>query len=316
MSCCNPNHSKKHHIELNHLKKSSNLEFSAKLNEETAHDDTMIYIEGGSFLMGSEDDDAHIEDREGPVREEIVESFLIDQTAVTNGSFKQFIDETGYQTEAEIYGWSFVFHLLLSEEVKSQVQNVPAQTPWWCVVAGANWSQPEGPGSSIEDRMDHPVVHVSWNDAMAYCAWSGKRLLNEKEWEYAARGGLIQQRFSWGNELNPDQRHMCNIWQGSFPSENSAEDGYIGTSPVKAFPKNRFGLYGMAGNVWEWCSNNFDWDLDNVDNTSKTVKGGSYLCHDSYCNRYRVAARTSNTIDSSTGNMGFRCAKDIVKKSN
>ncbi|WP_208559842.1 formylglycine-generating enzyme family protein [Marinilactibacillus kalidii] len=270
----------------------------------------MVLIKGGTFLMGSEDADIHVADREGPIREETVSSFYIDPTPVTNAAFSQFISETGYRTEAEQYGWSFVFHLLLSEETQESIKEIPIQSPWWRVVPGATWHHPEGIDSDIETRMDHPVVHVSWNDAQAYCRWAGKRLLHEKEWEYAARGGLLSQRYVWGNELHPQGQHMCNIWQGDFPYTNTAEDGYIGTAPVTAFPPNQYGLYSMAGDVWEWCTNNFDWDLENKDTTVKTVRGGSYLCHDSYCNRYRVAARTSNTIDSSTGNMGFRCAVD------
>jgi formylglycine-generating enzyme required for sulfatase activity len=170
-------------------------------------------------------------------------------------------------------------------------------------VHGATWRAPEGPGSDLDGRLDHPVVHVSWHDAVAYCAWSGKRLLTEAEWEYAARGGLVQKRYPWGDELTPGGRHMCNIWQGQFPVRNTAEDGYRGTAPVDAFEPNGFGLYNVSGNVWEWCAD--PWGGD-----GRVMRGGSYMCHDSYCNRYRVAARTRNTADSSGGNLGFRCARD------
>lgn len=277
---------------------------SSKIN--SANED-MIFLPGGTFLMGSEDDDINPYDGESPIREVKVKPFYIDPTPVTNDQFKKFIEETNYKTEAEVYGWSYVFHLFVSTETAKQVTQTPPNTPWWGVVKGAYWKQPEGPDSSIENRLDHPVVHVSWNDANAYCEWAGKRLLNEKEWEYAARGGLVQKRYPWGDDLTPEGKHMCNIWQGKFPMVNTADDGYKGTSPVKAFPPNNFGLYSVAGNTWEWCANSFS-------NSSKTIRGGSYLCHASYCNRYRVAARTSNTPDSSTGNIGFRCGLSASKE--
>ncbi len=181
----------------------------------------------------------------------------------------------------------------------------------------AYWFQPEGPGSTIDDRMDHPVIHVSWNDAKAFCDWAGKRLPTETEWEYAARGGLEQKKYPWGDELTPNGEHYCNIWQGDFPYKNTEEDGYLGTAPATSFPANGFGLYNVAGNVWEWCedwfTNRSDREIDakQINNqTPKVMRGGSYLCHKSYCNRYRVAARSSNTMDSSTGNLGFRCVAD------
>jgi formylglycine-generating enzyme required for sulfatase activity len=208
--------------------------------------------------------------------------------------------------------------MLVSENTKKSVDMVVQQTPWWFVVNGAYWQKPEGPDSSIENRLDHPVVHVSWNDAMAYCQWAGARLPTEAEWEYAALGGLVKKTYPWGNELKKKGEYQCNIWQGKFPEMNTAEDGYISTAPVNAFEPNQFGLYNVIGNVWEWCA---DWftvnhDLKAVKNPvgpltgeAKVMKGGSYLCHESYCNRYRVAARTSNTPDSSSGNIGFRCVR-------
>jgi len=167
----------------------------------------------------------------------------------------------------------------------------------------------------VEPIWSHPVVHVSWNDAVAFCRWAEVRLPTEREWEFAARGGLVQKRFPWGSDFKPAGRTMCNIFEGTFPTENTAEDGYVGTAPVDAFDANRYGLHNMAGNVWEWCH---DWfgtihgDLvDGPDEgEAKVMRGGSYLCHDSYCNRYRVGARSSNTADSSTGNLGFRVATD------
>lgn len=170
---------------------------------------------------------------------------------------------------------------------------------------GAWWRCPEGPGSDLDGRWDHPVVQVSWHDAAAYCKWAGKRLPSEVEWEYAARGGLDQARYPWGDELTPGGEHRCNIWQGQFPVRNTAEDGHVGTAPVEAFAPNGFGLHNVSGNVWEWCADRFTGASEN-----RAMRGGSYLCHDSYCNRYRVAARTSNTPDSASGNLGFRCAAD------
>ncbi len=299
-----------------------NLEKRRKVKTNHSNKKNMIYLEGGAFLMGTEDSDGFPLDGEGPIREVSVEPFYIDKYAVTNQEFSCFIRETNYITDAEKFGWSFVFHLLLSKEDASVYIKAPRNTPWWRVVEGAYWEKPEGPYSSIEDRMDHPVVHISWNDAIAYCEWSGKRLPTEAEWEYAARGGLVQNKYSWGNELHPNGKHMCNIWQGEFPAVNTVEDGFIGTAPVDSFAENGYGLFNMAGNVWEWCS---DWfhptyhqttSRDNPkgfpNGNTKSMRGGSYLCHDSYCNRYRVAARTHNTIDSSSGNLGFRCVMDVV----
>ncbi|WP_121616486.1 formylglycine-generating enzyme family protein [Virgibacillus halodenitrificans] len=273
----------------------------------------MVYLSGGEFLMGTEDRDGFSADDEGPIRKVNVKPFYIDKTSVSNREFTQFIDETGYKTDAEKYGWSFVFYKFLSEEQQRKFQQ-PQGTPWWFAVEKAYWYQPVGEGSGVEDRMEHPVIHVSWNDAKAFCDWAGKRLPTEKEWEFAARGGLEQKKYVWGDELHPNGEHYCNIWQGDFPRTNTEEDGYLGTAPVESFPPNGYGLYNMAGNVWEWCSNWFDKSLNlspKVDpQAPKAMRGGSYLCHYSYCNRYRVAARSSNTMDSSTGNLGFRCARD------
>ncbi|NGO10287.1 formylglycine-generating enzyme family protein [Streptomyces sp. HC44] len=277
-----------------------------------------VALPGGTFRMGSEDADTNPGDGEGPVREVTVGPFEIDTRAVTNERFAAFVDATGYRTDAERFGWSYVFARFLPGELR-KVSPRPEGTPWWCGVQGALWSAPEGPGSDLSDRWDHPVVHVSWADALAFCRWEGSRLPTEAEWEYAARGGLDQKRFPWGDELTPDGEHRCNIWQGRFPFRNTAEDGYEGTAPVDAFPPNGFGLFNTSGNVWEWCAD--WWGTDHgagphVDPTgpdhgpARVMRGGSYLCHDSYCNRYRVAARTGNTPDSSSGNTGFRCVRD------
>ncbi|MEU6985151.1 formylglycine-generating enzyme family protein [Streptomyces sp. NPDC046324] len=267
----------------------------------------LLTLPGGRFLMGTDDPEGFPGDAEGPVREAVVGPFRIAATTVTNAQFAAFVEATGHVTEAERFGFSFAFGAFLGEEVAA-VSRPVAAVPWWRAVEGAGWRQPEGPGSHVTDRQDHPVVHVSWNDAQAYCAWSGTRLPTESEWEYAARGGLEQRRYPWGDELEPGGRHMCNIWQGEFPGLDTAADGYAGTAPAKSFRPNGFGLYNAVGNVWEWCA---DWFTPGEE-SSRAMRGGSYLCHDSYCNRYRVAARSSNTPDSSTGNIGFRVVADAA----
>jgi formylglycine-generating enzyme required for sulfatase activity len=268
--------------------------------------------------MGTDDSEGFPADGEGPVRQVELSPFRIAETTVTNTQFATFVKATGHRTEAEGFGWSYVFHAFVAEGLTGV--GYPDGAPWWIGVEGADWRHPEGPGTSIGSRPNHPVVHVSWNDANAYCDWRGVRLPTEAEWEYAARGGLVQKRYAWGDDLTPNGRHRCNIWQGRFPQENTGEDGFAGTAPVKSFTPNGFGLYNMSGNVWEWCADWFSRDF-HVDGprrdpvgppagTGRLIRGGSYLCHASYCNRYRVAARSHNTPDSATGNMGFRCAAD------
>ncbi len=284
--------------------------------------ENMSRTDGGPFLMGTETDRGFPADGEGPVREVFLDPFYIDTYPVTVESFAEFVKATGYKTEAERFGWSFVFHSQLpAERHRELVQATVAGHEWWCRVSGADWRHPEGPGSSVGDRPDHPVTHVSHSDAVAFCDWAGKRLPSEAEWEFAARGGLEQNTYPWGQNLNPDGRHLCNIWQGSFPRHDSGEDGYRGPCPVDAFPPNGLGIYSVTGNVWEWCS---DWfhptyhvmatrtnPVGPPGGNSRVMRGGSFLCHASYCNRYRVAARTSNTPDSSTSNQGFRCVRDM-----
>ena len=285
-----------------------------KQNAKSGSTEGMIKLNGGSFLMGSASKKGFPADGEGPVREITLDPFWIDPMAVTNRQFAEFISETGYKTEAETFGWSFVFHLFLPDGFPP-TRSVPG-AEWWRQVFDANWQHPEGPQSNIDKRANHPVVHVSWNDAVAYANWAGKRLPTEAEWEYAARGGKKQKKYPWGDSLMPTGKHQCNIWQGVFPTKNTTKDGFAGTCPVDQYRPNGYGLYNMSGNVWEWCSDWFhpSFHLNGLKNNpmgpptgdAKVMKGGSYLCHKSYCNRYRVGARTHNTPDSSTGHMGFR----------
>jgi sulfatase modifying factor 1 len=288
------------------------------VNRVTVDAPDVARLDGVEFLMGNEGPDAYTGDGEGPVHPVALRPFGIDVTVVTNAAFTEFVRTTGHVTEAERFGWSFVFAGLLPDEFPD-TRGV-AESTWWRQVYGAEWRHPEGPHSGIADRLDHPVVHVSWNDAQAYCRWVGRRLPTEAEWEYAARGGLEGRSFPWGDDLEPEGRHRMNVWQGEFPAHNTCADGHYGTAPVDAFAPNGYGLHGMTGNVWEWCS---DWygaayyqtsPHDNpggpTSGTARVMRGGSYLCHASYCRRYRVAARSANAPDSTTGNLGFRCVSD------
>lgn len=304
----------------------------------------MVWIPGGTFQMGSDSPLSRRDER--PVHAVRVDGFWIDTTEVTNEQFAAFVEATGHVTTAEKpVDW---------EELKAQL---PPGTPkpsdemlrpgslvfvmpgpgeqWWRWVHGADWRHPEGPGSSIADRMDHPVVHVSHDDALAYCEWAGKRLPTEAEWERAARAGVEGKDYIWGDELEPGGEHRANIWQGRFPVENTEADGFATTNPVRAYPPNEWGLYGMAGNVWEWCS---DWyrpdtyaervkaagrepidsptgpassfDPDEPTAPKRVIRGGSYLCHASYCASYRPAARMRSTADTGLMHTGFRCVSD------
>jgi sulfatase modifying factor 1 len=278
----------------------------------------MVQLTGGAFRMGSDDALAYATDGEGPRHVVELEPFWIDACAVSNADFALYVRETGHVTTAERFGWSFVFAGLLTPD-HPPTRSVAA-APWWRQVFGADWSHPEGPESSLDDRCDHPVVHVCHDDATEYCRWAGRRLPSEAEWEFAARGGLDRRVFPWGDQLEPDGEHRMNVWQGPFPETNTMLDGYYGTAPVDAFAPNGFGLYNTTGNVWEWVADWFDpvyyrrgprhAPAGAEHGTHRVMRGGSYLCHDSYCRRYRVAARSANTPDSSTGNLGFRCARD------
>ena len=290
--------------------------FSARLADL---DIETVDLAGGAFWMGNEGAGSYPEDGEGPRHEVLLGPFAIAARCVTNADYAAFVEATGYRTAAERLGASFVFGGLLPGDFPP-TRGVAA-APWWREVPGAFWRRPEGEGSDLVGRMDHPVVHVSWDDAMAYCAWSGTRLPTEAEWEYAARGGRTDDPFPWGDALEPNGEHRMNVFQGRFPAQNTEEDGWAGTCPVQTFPPNGFGLYEMTGNVWEWCA---DWFATDTYRNSplrnprgpdrgqaRVMRGGSYLCHESYCRRYRVDARSANTPDSSAGNIGFRVARDL-----
>jgi formylglycine-generating enzyme len=266
--------------------------------------DGLVHLAGGTTRIGSDDPD-HPE--EWPVREVLLAPYRIARTAVTGAEFAEFVAATGHRTDAEAYGWSFVFGGLLPDDFPP-TRGV-AQAPWWREVHGADWAHPEGPGSGLAGRWNHPVVHVSRQDAEAYAAWRGARLPTEAEWEHAARGGRDGDPFPWGDELEPGGQHRMNVWQGTFPSEDTGADGWRGTCPVDAFPANGYGLHNTTGNVWEWSAGSWS-GTDPSESTSAVSRGGSYLCHASYCRRYRVSARQPQSPDSSAGNLGFRIARD------
>lgn len=294
----------------------------------------MIQMDGGTFLMGSD----RFYAEEAPVRELHVESFLIDPYAVTNAEFSKFVRKTGYVTVAErelnaeeypgappenLVPGALVFHMTAGPV------NLGDYSQWWSWTPGASWKHPYGPGSSIDSRPDHPVVHVAFEDAQAYAEWAGKRLPTEAEWEYAARGGLEGKDFVWGDEPYPGGVYQANTWQGEFPWKSTRRNG-PGTMPVGSFPPNGYGLYDMAGNVWEWTT---DWYVADRAALSpccagdirersydpcqpqfriprKVLKGGSFLCSPEYCLRFRPAARSPQMIDTGMSHLGFRCVKD------
>lgn len=286
----------------------------------------MIEIPSGEYLIGTNEQEAGFaSDREGPQVKVALPAFLIDETTVTNAEFAKFVTATGYVTEAEVIGWSFVFAYFLKEIAEKYQHPVPNLT-WWKAVQGANWRHPEGPGSTLVGRLDHPVVQVSRNDAVAYCHWAKKRLPTEAEWEVAAKGGQSYERYPWGETFLVNEQYQCNIWQGAFPNENTLVDGFSNTAPVKSYAPNGYGLYQMIGNVWEWCVNPrglslsvfgevsgaaFWTQYQKQDDNDYATKGGSFLCHDSYCKRYRIAARNGNSGMSASNNLGFRCVKDL-----
>lgn len=237
-----------------------------------------------------------------------VKSFSIDPTAVSNAQFRTFVRDTGYKTEAENFRWSFVLELLASKETVAAVDGKDGlgriqSAPWWLGVVGATWRKPEGPDSNLKGRASYPAVHISWNDAKAYCEWAGRRLPTEVEWEMAARGGLEDEPFPWGDQ-DYDLHTKLNSWEGTFPDQNSANDGYVGHAPVDAYEPNALGIYNALGNVWEWC----DGELSD----KKPIRGGSYVdtIDGSYNHALRVSTRMDQTPDSGSANTGFRCAAD------
>jgi len=304
-----------------------------------AQTDDMVWVPGGTFRMGS---DAHYPE-EAPAQYVHVDGFWIDRTPVTNAQFRRFVEATGYRTFAEIAPDPRDYPGALPEMLRAgSLVFTPTRGPvdlgdfhnWWRFCFGADWRHPEGPGSKIKGKEDHPVVHVAWKDVQAYAAWAGKELPTEAEWEFAARGGLDGAEFAWGGEFMPAGRYLANTWQGTFPFQNLGSDGYERTSPVTAFPPNGYGLLDMIGNVWEWTS---DWFADRhaggaahsccappsprggteegsydpcqpqVRIPRKVLKGGSHLCAPNYCRRYRPAARHAHPLDTSTSHVGFRC---------
>jgi formylglycine-generating enzyme len=283
--------------------------------------DGMRRVPGGEFAMGSED----FYPEEAPVRRVAVEGFWIGEKPVTVGEFRRFVKQTGYVTVAErpldpqlypdadpqlLVPGSLVFRATRGPVDLRDYRN------WWSYTPGATWERPEGPGSDTYTRGRHPVTQLAYEDAAAFAAWAGKALPTEAEWEYAARGGLDGKAFAWGDELAPGGQMLANSWQGEFPWQNLILDGYAGTSPVGAFPPNGYGLYDMAGNVWEWTSDDFT--LSHAEGgccapvleeaiPRRVIKGGSHLCAPSYCLRYRPAARQGEAVDTATSHIGFRC---------
>lgn len=303
-----------------------------------AHEIEQCRIPAGTFTMGDASGDGLAADGELPLHPVTLDAFEIDATPVTNAQFARFVEHTGYVTDAERTGASAVFHLLVAAPT-ADITGPISGTPWWIGVRGASWRHPGGRASSLAGLEQHPAVHVSWHDALAYCAWAGRRLPTEAEWERAARGGLAGATYPWGDDPidGSDGVWRANVWQGTFPAHNTAADGWIGTAPVRSFTPNRYGLWQAVGNVWEWCADRFDPgyyavaplvnprgpDGDELrggergdehsdehnragSDERRVLRGGSYLCHPSYCNRYRNSARSSNTPDSTMGNAGFR----------
>ena len=277
----------------------------------------LVSIPGGTAVVGTRDVELAA-DGEGPPRKVKVRPFRIDPFAVTASWFGAFVMATGYRTDAERFGWSLVFRGFAPRDSKA---SYVVGTEWWQRVDGADWAHPEGPRSTIEGRENHPATHISWSDADAFARWAGGRLPSEAEWEYSAKGGNPAARFPWGQREPDDAGFLpCNIWQGRFPDENTAADGYAGTAPVDTFQPNGYGLYNMSGNVWEWCADPFRvrslrsgaqrLNAVSAAEGRRIAKGGSHMCHRSYCYRYRIAARTGIPPDSSAGHLGFRMVFD------
>lgn len=310
--------------------------------------DGMVFIPAGNYLMGGKSDQA--ESDELPRRKVEVKGFWMDANEVTNQDFMEFVKATNYVTVAErAIDWEEMAKQLppgtpKPDEALLQPGSLvftPSDGPvnlgdyaqWWTWTTAANWRQPEGPGSSIEDRMKHPVVHIAWEDAMTYAEWAGKRLPTEAEWEWAALGGMNDPKYPWGNLPAEKATDQANFWQGLFPYKNTAKDGYKATAPIRSYPPNAYGLYDMAGNVWEWCADKYHYEAYNMTRSQQVVnnpqgpaasldpaeptvpkrsmRGGSFLCDESYCSGYRVARRMKSSEDSSFNHAGFRCVKDL-----
>ncbi|GCC38746.1 hypothetical protein chiPu_0017263, partial [Chiloscyllium punctatum] len=278
-----------------------------------ATDSIVVKLPGGTFHMGTDEADAR--DGEAPVRRVTVKPYALNQYPVTNVEFREFVRSQKYKTEAESFGWSFVFEDFVSEELKSKVTQRIESAPWWLPIERAFWRQPAGPGSGIKEKLHYPVVQVSWSDAQAFCEWNGMRLPTEEEWEFAARGGLEGRVYPWGNKFHPNR---TNLWQGKFPDRDIAEDGYHGVSPVNAFPpQNNYGLCDMLGNVWEWtASEYFPQGLPLKAGAQKmyVLRGSSWIdsADGSFNHKARVTSRMGNTPDSASDNLGFRCATSKV----
>lgn len=293
----------------------------------------MVWIPGGTYQMGSPTEP----EQNAPHHTVEVSGFFMDVTEVTNAQFKEFVDATGYLTIAErlptkedfggndppkdFKPFSICFKQLTGKVSLQGPWDNQQSPPWWEARTGANWRHPEGPASDISQRMNHPVVHISWLDAKAYCEWAGKRLPTEAEWEFAARGGLPKSEFCWGSDKQGSNgKWFANTFQGEFPTGNTALDGFVGSSPVKTFPPNGYGLYDMSGNVWEWCADWYDPNYYRVspirnptgpsDGTERVRRGGSFLCADEYCRRYLPGSRDHNPPNDAASHTGFRCVKD------
>lgn len=291
----------------------------------------MVLITGGEFVMGSDHDGAPNVER--PAHRVRVDSFWMDEHEVTNAEFRRFVDATGYVTTAEKPPRDVVEPGSLVFAPPTTAVPLDDSRKWWRWVQGASWEHPEGPQSNLDGRGDHPVVQVSWDDAVAYATWAGKRLPTEAEWEFAARGGLTSKKYTWGDDSPGDDAKLANIWHGDFPHNNTKLDGFDRTAPVKSFPPNGFGLYDMAGNVWEWCSDWYrpdaytllpplavnpqgpsaSWDPREKDSIKRVTRGGSFLCHIVYCESYRPAARRGTDYDTGMLHIGFRCVKSVEK---
>lgn len=298
-TCCGPDRGAPTGRQVPRASAGPDPDLVARLAARAPSELRLVGLPGGTFRMGSEDPLAYPEDGEGPVRTATVAPFALAAAPVTVAEFAAFVHDTGHRSDAELHGSSLVFTGLLPEALRRSSPRV-AQTPWWHQVEDAPWFRPEGPGSTVEGRADHPVTQVSHRDAVAYATWVGGRLPTETEWEYAARGGLDQQPYPWGSEREPGGTPRMQTFHGTFPDQPTAP---VGTEAAAAFPPNGFGLHTMTGNVWEWTSSPFAPGDDRP-----VLRGGSYLCHASYCRRYRTSARTASTPDTSLGHTGLRIA--------